>query len=251
MTDPQQVIDHQHPPAPAVEEVAPDSGLRTPPFQPIYTLVNNTSTKTTHHPQVRYIFSDDDPDVLTQALAQQHDTNLGESASGPAPDNRAILLDLSPDAEGAYSVSWASSLSPSWAVLDAQVSRISPPSSDGGGSGDNGASQNKKKPDRLMLRIEGIEGGSLVSSAELRLSGEKSGQGLGSGSGSGSGQKGAEGEDYNSMVDEFDKRMTMLRKVVDAGEERRTQGPEGIEIGAQEQGAPTSTEDLRRSVDSG
>lgn len=204
---------------------------QTPSFAPIYTLVTNTSTRTMHHPHVHYIFSDDDPDLLTQALAAQHDANIHESSSDPSLNNRAVILDLERNGDGAYSVSWASSLSPSWAVLDAQVSQISPPSSDeGGGSGDSGAGEggSNKKPGRLMLRIEGVEGDGLTSEVELRISGERSGsrQGSGSGSRSGSGQRdrgdrGDGSEDYGSLVEEFDKRMTMLRKVVVAGEERR------------------------------
>ncbi|KAH8682504.1 hypothetical protein BX600DRAFT_448702 [Xylariales sp. PMI_506] len=208
----------------------------SPTFAPIYTLVNNTSTRSTYHPQVHYIFSDDDPDLLTQALAEQHNSNLQESASGPVPDHRAILLDLAQDAEGGYSVSWASSLSPSWAVLNAQVNRISPPSSESesgpGTSGDNA----QKKQDRFMLRIEGVEGGSPGSASELRLSGERTGQGSGSGSGSGSinkerdNESKGEAEDYAGLVEEFDKRMSMLRKVVEAGEERRRKMAEASHV---------------------
>ncbi|KAI0126639.1 hypothetical protein BJ170DRAFT_414074 [Xylariales sp. AK1849] len=232
---------------------------QTPPFAPIYTLVNNTSTRTTHHPQVHYIFSDDDPDLLTQALAQQHDANLNESASGPAPNHRAVLLDLAQDSEGGYDVSWASSLSPSWAVIDAQVSRISPPSSDSDGGNNSSTEKSKRKPDRLMLRVEGVESGVLGSEVELRLSGEKSGQGSGTGSGSGSGQNDrhkGEGEDYSSLVEEFDNRMTMLRKVVDAGEERRSKvSLESMEVRgsthAADETAATASNELRRYAEDG
>ncbi|ETS81820.1 hypothetical protein PFICI_06822 [Pestalotiopsis fici W106-1] len=259
MADPQQV--EQPIGADEVEATAAidNSGTQqtaSTPFQPIYTLVNNTSTRTTHHPRVKYIFSDDDPDELMQALAQQDHANLGESASGPAPDHRAILLDLTSASDGTLNVSWASSLSPSWAVLDAQVTKISPPSSDGGGNSDPTASPTQKKPDRLMLRIEGIDGGSLASDSELRLSDEKSRLGS-SGSASGSGQRVTETEDYNALVDEFDKRMSLLRKVVDAGEERRRKVAEGTGLGPNVQhdippeAVPTSTENLRKSVDSG
>ena len=101
-------------------------------FEPIFTLITNTSDATTHHPQVRYIFSDDDPEVLTQALAE-----CEASASKEGLDNRAMMLDLAPDEKGGYKISSASSLSPSWAVLNAELSQISPPSSDGGNSGDS------------------------------------------------------------------------------------------------------------------
>jgi hypothetical protein len=195
-----------------------------PPFAPVFTLVNNTSTRTTHHPHVRYIFSDDDPDVLTQALAEQHDATPDGSASEPASSKRAILLDLEPDAEGGYNVAWSTSLSPSWAVLDAQLSQISPPSSDGGGgTGDEGG-ESGKRPKRLMLRIDGLESGSTASEGELRLSSEVTRQGSSTESGHSSGHKQSakgDGDDYASLVDEFDKRMATLRRVVNASEERR------------------------------
>lgn len=190
------------------------------PFAPIYSLVTNQSTRTTHHPHVHYIFSDDDPDLLSQALAQQQEANTHESATETAPANRAVLLDLASDLEGGYRVASASSLSPAWAVLDAQLSRISPPPSDGG-SGGGHVHESPKKPDRLMLRIEGIEAGSAGSEGELRLS-DRSAPGSGATSSSSIMQRDkGEGEDYAQLVDEFEKRMSMLRKVVEASEERR------------------------------
>ncbi|KAL7620700.1 hypothetical protein AAE478_009695 [Parahypoxylon ruwenzoriense] len=192
-----------------------------PPFAPIFTLVNNTSTRTTHHPHVRYIFSDDDPDILTQALAEL-DPESGESTDNPLLANRAMILDLAPDPSGGYNVAWASSLSPSWAVLDAQLSQISPPSSDGGSNNSNEGGDSSGRVDRLMLRIEGVESSALGSEGEL--SGEASRQGSGSASGGGSGHHDRErGEvgDYASIVDKFERRMVTLRKIVDAGEERR------------------------------
>lgn len=257
MTDPSTT----HERAPTGHHTEPaEQEQNTPHFAPIYTLVNNTSTRTTHHPQVHYIFSDDDPDLLTQALAHQHNVNLNESSSDPSQNHHAILLDLASDSEGGYNVSWASSLSPSWAVLDAQLSRISQPPSDNEGGNGNDGEGTKKKPDRLMLRVDGVETGSVGSERELRLSDEKSGQrsGSGSGSASGSGQRDRErgdGEDYGQLVDEFEKKMAVLRKVVNAGEERRRK------IGVQpeeEQGsthgdvtASSVQEDLRRYADDG
>ncbi|KAI1407559.1 hypothetical protein F5Y13DRAFT_124837 [Hypoxylon sp. FL1857] len=192
-----------------------------PPFAPIFTLVNNTSTRTTHHPHVRYIFSDDDPDILTQALAEL-DLSIDASTSDPAlRRNRAMILDLAPDPTGGYRVAWASSLSPSWAVLDAQLSHISPPSSDGESNNGNEGGDTGRV-DRLMLRIDGIESSALGSEGES--SGEPSRQGSGIASGVGSGQHDrdrGEVEDYTNIVDKFERRMTTLRKLVEAGEERR------------------------------
>ncbi|RYP63299.1 hypothetical protein DL771_009331 [Monosporascus sp. 5C6A] len=189
------------------------------PFAPIFTLVNNASTGTTHHPHVHYIFSDDDPDLLTRALTEHHETTVDEAGSGPASSDRAVILDLATDNGGGYHVAWASSLSPSWAVLDAQLSRISPPSSDGGNENDGGGGTDSSRPGRLMLRIEGLEGGGLGSESDSRHS-----QGSGNGGGSGIAQKDREkgnAEDYCALVDEFEKRMVTLRKVVSASEERR------------------------------
>ncbi|KAI1173558.1 hypothetical protein F4777DRAFT_589747 [Nemania sp. FL0916] len=200
-----------------------------PPFAPVFTLVNNASTRTTHHPHVRYVFSDDDPDVLTRALADCERTYADESGSDPASANRAMILDLAPNNDGSYGVAWASSLSPSWAVLNAHLSQISPPSSDAGyssgsGAGDTGANSNSR-PERLMLRIEGVETSAPGSSSELRISDDAGRQRSGSASGSGSGHperdRLGEKEDYTGTLEEFEKRMATLRKVVNAGEDRR------------------------------
>ncbi|GAP85447.1 hypothetical protein SAMD00023353_1000590 [Rosellinia necatrix] len=216
---------------PSTADHPPDTQhARTPPpFAPVFTLINNASTGTTHHPHVRYVFSDDDPDVLTRSLAECEHTYADESSSGSAPANRAMILDLAPNDDGNYSVAWASSLSPSWAVLNAELSQISPPSSDAGHNSDSGAgdaSTNKNsRPDRLMLRIEGIETSAPSSSSEMRISDEASRHRPTSASGSGSGQRererAGEGDDQANTLEEFERRMATLRKVVNAGEERR------------------------------
>ncbi|KAH9892058.1 hypothetical protein F4778DRAFT_321722 [Xylariomycetidae sp. FL2044] len=223
-----------------------DEQLSRPPFAPIFTLVNNTSTRTTHHPHVRYIFSDDDPDLLTQALAE-HDTGIDDSSSDPALANRAMILDLEPNREGGYSVAWASSLSPSWAVLHTQLSEISPPSSDEDTGNSNEGGEGSGRPNRLMLRIEGIESGAIGSDSDLRISGEASKQGTASGSGSGSGQKDKEragSEDYTSLVEEFERRLATLRKIVVAGEERRAKMATAQDTQALEVEEPAAGNDL-------
>ena len=225
MTDPANTTSPTHEPQPSspaiptAAEHEQDSPQQTPPFAPIYTLVTNTSTRSTHHPHVHYIFSDDDPDILSQALAQQHELNVDESTSDAKSHNRTVLLDVEPDADGGYKVSWASSLSPSWAVVDAQLSRITPPS-EAAGANTNGSANNPQKSDRLMLRIDGIEAASAGTESELRLS-SRSGQGSGSGSSLGSSQRDRDNESYPSLVDEFERRMATLRKMVDSSEERR------------------------------
>ncbi|KAK8104145.1 uncharacterized protein PG998_011178 [Apiospora kogelbergensis] len=225
MTDPANATSPTHellpssPGIPTTAEHEQDAPQPSPPFAPIYTLVTNTSTRSTHHPHVHYIFNDDDPDILSQALAHQHERNVDESTSDPQSHGRTVLLDVEPDADGGYKVSWASSLSPSWAVVDAQLSRIAPPS-EAAGADTSGSADNPQKSDRLMLRIDGIEAASAGTESELRLS-NRSGQGSGSGSSLGSSQRDRDNESYSTLVDEFERRMVMLRKMVDSSEERR------------------------------
>ncbi|KAH7027764.1 uncharacterized protein B0I36DRAFT_364918 [Microdochium trichocladiopsis] len=210
-------------------EIRPDDDHRKnlPTFESIFTLVTNTSQSTTHHPHVRYIFSDDDPDMLTQALAECEATEAQEGSR-----HRAMMLDLSPDANGGYSIAGATSLSPSWAVLSAELSQISPPSSDGGNNNDsrNDGDEPAKRPERLMLRVEGVESSTLGSEVDMALSEDQNRQGSGSRSGLSSGATNSRAdmaptndnmEDYGVLIEDFQKRMLMLRKVVDAGEERR------------------------------
>ncbi|KXJ91279.1 hypothetical protein Micbo1qcDRAFT_64126 [Microdochium bolleyi] len=215
--------------SPETHPVEPRTTL--PRFDPIFTLITNTSNASTHHPHVRYIFSDDDPDVFTQALAE---CEAGAVREGN--DTRAMILDLRPDDQGSYSVTGATSLSPSWAVLNAEISQISPPSSDGGNNSDGKADSDTgdvsvKQPGRLMLRVEGVESSTMGSEVDLALSYEQSRQGSGSRSGIGSGVTSSRAdvppgndnaEDYGVLIEDFQKRLTMLRKVVDAGEERRS-----------------------------
>ncbi|KAK8075097.1 hypothetical protein PG997_009760 [Apiospora hydei] len=227
MTDPANATSPTHelqpssPGIPPAAEHEQDAQQQSPPFAPIYTLVSNASTRTTHHPHVHYIFNDDDPDILSQALAQQHGLNVDESTSDPRSNNRTVLLDVEPDADGGYKVSWASSLTPSWAVVDAQLSRIAPPS-EAEGARPSDHVENSQKSDRLMLRIDGIEAAPIAAGteSELRLS-NRSGQGSGSGSSIGSSQREKDSESYSTLVDEFERRMVTLRKMVDSSEERR------------------------------
>ncbi|KAI1186969.1 hypothetical protein F5B17DRAFT_401473 [Nemania serpens] len=222
MTDPA-----DHPPSTTTHHPLDVERPRTPPpFAPVFTLVNNASTRATHHPHVQYIFSDDDPDILTRALAECEHAYADELGADSVPANRAMILDLAPNDDGGYSVACASSLSPSWAVLNAQISQISPPSSDAGqstgsGPGDTGTSNNSR-PERLMLRIEGIETSAPNSLSELGISDEANRQRPDSASGSGGQrERSGEGDDYTSTLDEFEKRMMTLRKVVNASEDRR------------------------------
>ncbi|KAI8278000.1 hypothetical protein K4K59_009319, partial [Colletotrichum sp. SAR11_240] len=116
--------DPQQQQQPAEDHPPSDAHPATPKLDPagFFTLVSNASTNTTHHPTVRYIFADDDPDVLTSALAAQHAANQASSSSSSAaaaPSNRAILLDVVPGEDGRWTVASAASLSADFAVTQA------------------------------------------------------------------------------------------------------------------------------------
>lgn len=214
------------------------------PFQPLFTLVTDSTTHATHHPQVHYLFSDDDPEILTEALARHGHQSSPDASAHRAPppqappNERAIVLDLVPKptdnshstpSTTGYDVAWASSLSSNWAVITAKTSAMTEENSNNTTSLDDetGAGQ------RLVLRIEGVGDnavpatsttsqtpgtrarGPSVDERDLRMSAS---------SPSVAAQDKAR-EDYGAIVDEFDKRMGILRKVVDAGLERQQSAP--------------------------
>ncbi|KAF3762081.1 hypothetical protein M406DRAFT_332482 [Cryphonectria parasitica EP155] len=277
---PDQMLDEQQPgPPPA-------------PFQPLFTLVTDSITHAAYHPRVHYIFSDDDPQLLTDALAdhgyQQHalaspSTNLepspsvsggGSSSSSrpslnhpplppPVSTERAIILDLVPkktttnpshhddptssSAAVDYEVAWASSLSSDWAVVSTKVSPMADDAAtavpeDGAHSSESyeGAQQRL-----MMLRIEGVDiAGPAFPPQNSSTRARKSSTSMPAAAAaarksspeerdlhmSGSGAKQVpspagidmqDHEDYGAILEEFEKRMVVLRKVVDAGMERQ------------------------------
>ncbi|KAG8163764.1 hypothetical protein KVR01_007061 [Diaporthe batatas] len=221
-----------------------------PPFQPLFTLVTDSTTHATHHPQVHYVFSDDDPEILTEALARySHHDPPGESAptaSPPAahPNERAIVLDLVPKpAHGphgphgphnalsslGYDVAWVSSLSPDWAVVTARTSAMTEESSNNVITLDDEAGAGQ----RLVLRIQGVSDSAVssVSTASQGPSARPRRPSLEdrdlrmSASSPSVAAPDRTREDYGAIVDEFDKRMNILRKVVEAGLDRQRNSP--------------------------
>ena len=122
-----------YPETSANELVAPSD------FQPFFTLVEDSNTGEHFHPYVHYVFSDDDPDLLTTAIidSSQHGQE-SESAQ------RTILLDMSVDGRKVESIH---SLSPDWQVSQATVAQA--------------PSWNEADPQKtlhgLMLKIDGFE----------------------------------------------------------------------------------------------
>jgi hypothetical protein len=153
---------------------------------------------------VHYVFSDDDPGALASAAAD--------------PSHRAIVVDLAPApqhtppdqaAEGAASkdgeawrVASASSLSPDFAVTGSQLA-VQQHGAEGGGA--------------LMLRVEGIE----REPVDVGPSDASGGTGGSSGSLRRSGSGAGGPEDVDALLDEFHRRMGLMRRVVGEGERRR------------------------------
>lgn len=300
--DEQQLVDQTSPDDGTAQHQAPPSL----PFHPLFTLVTDSTTRAVHHPRVHYIFSDDDPDILTDALAQysqQHESQpqqqrrqspfkgsspsgssshkgLPPSSSSSVPfSDRAIVLDLVPKSIASpsgdndptaavsitalprqYEVAWASSLSSDWAVLSARLSAM--PNDDDNARGDTvddddeaGAQAQRQSQQRFMLQIEGVDAGAGIpisstanrtrkSSAAARrpsLGDREMRMSSGSASGDkGAAQQASAKEDYGVIVDEFGKRMGVLRKVLDTGLERQRKVAEAVTTNDEMPHAPLS-----------
>ncbi|KAL2018754.1 hypothetical protein VTK56DRAFT_460 [Thermocarpiscus australiensis] len=198
---------------------SPPSLLRQvqPSFSPLFTLLTSTSHSSNrqkiHYPTVHYVFADDDPEILTAALAQHHHgahDDHGEEDDWSGRSDRAVILDMEPtDVGSGFEVVSASSLTPDWAVTSARVSRME--GGDGGATaGPNGS---------LVLKIEGVSiepspghlGKTPTPEAELQSPGGSAGRQ----------QPLPAAGDYADLLQDFDKRMTVLRKVVEAGAARQ------------------------------
>jgi hypothetical protein len=214
------------------------------PFSPLFTLLASTShpsnRQTIQYPTVHYIFADDDPEILTAALAR-HQEGAGAGAGAgadadtgdddpeneaDAPPDRAVLLDMERTADGSgVDVVWASSLTSDWAVASACVSRVEGSSSGGGGGGAAVGPAGHQ-----VLKIEGVSiepsssGPLPLGDAEMQSSGGSAGTSTGAGRQPASPPA---PEDYTELLQEFEKRMATLRKVVEAaGARHRALGEE-------------------------
>lgn len=123
------------------EEIQPP-----PDFKQLFTLIEDPETGEHYHPTVHYIFSDDDPEILTSAAHDALDSH-GETRRSNAPqekvDERYVIVDLAADGK---TVTSAASLSKDWQAVQASIAQA--PSVDNSiPSEDRG----------LMLKISGKE----------------------------------------------------------------------------------------------
>ncbi|KAM7220805.1 hypothetical protein V8F06_003874 [Rhypophila decipiens] len=222
------------PPAAAIplEGVVPDetnAEEETSSFSPFFTLISTSDhpsqKQTTHHPTVHYIFADDDPEVLSAALRQHSldaiddEPETGDSQSVLIrPGDRAIILNMASTADGTgLEVASASSLSPDWAVVSTQLTRMEGGDRNtpaGGGEHDAAATP-------LMLKIEGV---SIEASQEGRVLvpwGKTPSPEAELQSSSGSAPPVTGSEEYPGLLSDFDKRMALLRRVVESSAERQ------------------------------
>ncbi|KAJ6443017.1 Protein-lysine N-methyltransferase EFM2 [Purpureocillium lavendulum] len=176
-----------------------------PPLEPLFTLLTNTTSNTTVHPRVQYIFSDDDPSALSNPDAQPAGAGPASNAPGDGtaatgPQHRTIVVDLAPAPDNSrWTVAWASSMSPDFAVTGSDMALQQ------SGAGD-GASDGSGAP---VLRLEGVEREPVDPRGGDSLPGSSSGSAT------------VGREDVEGLADEFRRRMGVLRKVVGEGERRR------------------------------
>ncbi|WPJ65822.1 hypothetical protein SMAC4_07392 [Sordaria macrospora] len=233
-------------------------GGSQPSFSPLFTLLSSSThssqRQTIHHPTVHYVFADDDPDILAAALAYHHrggseqdatsSPDDDERAYNREPRDRAVILDMASSSNGnGLQVAWASSLSPDWAVVSAQVMRMEDQanSSSGGanaaaGGGVFAASSPSLHTGPLMLKIEGVaieppsssSSGSPLSSLRLgggggRLSSTPDGdlQSSLTGKGKQAATAAPAPEEYPTLLQDFERRIEMLKRVAEAGSERQ------------------------------
>ncbi|KAI5237193.1 hypothetical protein E4T43_08115 [Aureobasidium subglaciale] len=132
---------------PTYPATAPDELLPPPDFRPFFTLIEDPDTGEHHHPSVHYIFSDDNPDVVTSTIVEGIDRELANTPLEKRPTNnreRMILLDVAPDGK---TVNEAQSLSPHWQILKTTV-----------GQAPSWADEvSRKDIPGLMLNIQGME----------------------------------------------------------------------------------------------
>ncbi|RDA89102.1 hypothetical protein CP532_2284 [Ophiocordyceps camponoti-leonardi (nom. inval.)] len=176
-----------------------------PPFEPLFTLLTNTTTNTTIHPRVQYLFTDDDPSILSAPTP----------SSSSSPSRRAMVVDLQPDPDPSgtgWKVSWAASLSADFAISDARIlSPSSAPSTSGAG----------------VLRLDGVEREPVEPPPPLPpppTQSSRASDGLLRNSDADAADADAggrhAGEDVHALAEDFRRRMAILQSVVAEADRR-------------------------------
>ena len=134
-------MQHQDDMSSSYQETAPEGLLPPPDFKPFFTLIEDAETGETHHPTVHYVFSDDDPELMTSAALDAIERDPTESSE--KPEERMLILDIAPDGKHVVAVT---SLSPNWQMVKT-ATRLAPSWGGEENEGDAG----------LMLTISGQE----------------------------------------------------------------------------------------------
>ncbi|KAM0717507.1 hypothetical protein Q7P37_007359 [Cladosporium fusiforme] len=141
-------------------EPRPDeTSLTTPPdFKPFFALVEDPVTGEYHHPEVHYVFSDDeDQGVLTHAALEAIDKEDNTLHEGEGTDERVAIIDMDYDGR---TVLGSSSLSPEWQALRTEIWEA---------PGKPGGSRHGATERGLMLRVSGKEhGGRMAGEMNVR-----------------------------------------------------------------------------------
>lgn len=130
------------PEAEACEEPAPEELLPPPDFKPLFAVIDDLETGEHIHPTVHYIFSDDDPEILTSAALDAIDRQQDDQDKD-TDEERHVIVDMAADGKTVASVS---SLSPHWQAINATVASA-PSWGDDARDADRG----------LMLKLSGQE----------------------------------------------------------------------------------------------
>jgi hypothetical protein len=113
-----------------------------PDFKPFFALVEDPVTGEYHHPEVHYIFADDeDQGVLTSAALRAIDKEDNTLQDGEDAEERVAIIDMDSDGRTVLGIS---SLSPDWQALRTQVWQAPGRSDNKQGTTDRG----------LMLRVD-------------------------------------------------------------------------------------------------
>jgi hypothetical protein len=138
---------------PELRDEQGESLLPPPDFHPFFTLITDSSNGETYHPSTYYIFSDDDPDVLTTATLHALDTQSSsypdeEEQRDVNEEERYLVVDMHDDATRVKEIK---SLTSKWAVTGAEIRCAPTFQQEGGAVGEVGGGN-----EGLMLMIEGM-----------------------------------------------------------------------------------------------